>query len=122
MNQDEYTQEISKAQKVVEICKKRLDWAIRSLNDIYNKRSKTIQDMLKFDTSKKYSVTYRISELNIHKTKKGFFNSIEFSPKHENFILRLKPIKKNGLASKIPESINEAVLITDIVTYSEIEE
>jgi hypothetical protein len=121
MNQNEYKVELAKRQKVVNILQKRLDMAIRDLNTIYNKRAKTIQETLGLDVTKKYSFIYRIPELNVNKTKNGFFSSVEYSPKHENFVIRLKGIKKNGTASKTSEPINEAILITDIVNYSEME-
>lgn len=122
MNHEEYLQELEKKQKVIDIIKKRLDMAYRSLNDVYAKRCRTIQEALSLDTSKKYAITHQTNDLNIRNIKKGYFNSIEYNPKYDNFVLRLRPIKKDGTPSKQPEPLNDAVLITNIVSYSEMTE
>ena len=41
-------------------------------------------------------------------------------PKYDNFVLRLRPIKKDGTPAKQPETLGDAVLITNIVSYAEI--
>ena len=75
MNHEEYLQELEKKQKVIDIIKKRLDMAYRSLNDVYAKRCRTIQEALSLDTSKKYAITHQTNDLNIRNVKKGYFNS-----------------------------------------------
>lgn len=120
MNHEEYLQELAKQEKVINILKKRLDMAYRSRDAVYAKRCKTIQDALSLDTKKKYTVTHQTNDVNINNVKKGYFNSIEYNPKYDNFVLRLRPIKKDGTPAKQPETLGDAVLITNIVSYAEI--
>ena len=120
MNHEEYLQELAKQEKVINILKKRLDMAYRSRDAVYAKRCKTIQDALSLDTKKKYTVIHQTNDVNINNVKKGYFNSIEYNPKYDNFVLRLRPIKKDGTPAKQPEALGDAVLITNIVSYAEI--
>lgn len=115
MNQEEFLTELEKRVNVINIIQKRLDMAKRSLDALYAKRAKTITEVLKLKADRKYTLTYRVKDVGINMTKEGFFYSVEYSPKHENFVIRLKPLKKNGAPMKQPEPLGDAVLITDIV-------
>lgn len=118
MTQDEFLEKLEKELKVIDILKKRLDMAIRSLDRLYEKRSQSITELLKLSPKRKYRINYRVKELGTNVNKDGFFYAVEFNKKTENFVVRLKGIKRNGEPSKIVEPINEAIAITDIINIS----
>lgn len=115
MTQNEFLSELEKKLKVVDILQRRLDMATRAVDVVYRKRSASIAELLKLSTEKRYSITYKVNELDTNMTKEGYFYAVEFSKKIDNFVLRLRGIKRNGEPSKVVEPLSEAVAITNII-------
>lgn len=116
MNQEEFLTALSAKQRAIDVYQKHIDNVKKSMDRIYEERSKTIAQALDLKTNYLYQIKYKANVKDGIKdlTKSGYFYCVEHNKQKDNFTIRLTGVKKDGSPCKNPEASSEAVLITDI--------